>query len=86
MSPGAADRPPAYPSIASLARELDCSETTVRELVDRGILPKPIKLTNGTVRWRWADVEAALTALAPGPGGLAGGDAFMEGIKNVAAR
>jgi len=76
------DRPPAYLSCASLARELDCSETTVRDLVGRGLLPKPVRLTNGTVRWRWADVDAALTSLAVGE--LAGSDPFMEGVKNVA--
>jgi predicted DNA-binding transcriptional regulator AlpA len=83
--PTSADRPPAYLSIASLARELDLhSETTVREMVARGILPKPVKLTNGTVRWRWADVDAALAALAAAEGALAGADPFMEGLKNVA--
>jgi predicted DNA-binding transcriptional regulator AlpA len=75
------DRPPAYLSCQSLARELDCSETTVRDLVSRGILPKPIKLTGGTVRWRWAAVDAALASLAAGE---AGADPFMEGVKNVA--
>ena len=42
-------RPPSYMSCASLARELDCSESTVHELVRRGVLPKPLPLTNGTV-------------------------------------
>jgi predicted DNA-binding transcriptional regulator AlpA len=81
-----ADRPPAYLSIASLARELDCCETTVRELVSRGLLPKPIKLTNGMVRWRWADCDFSVASLAAGQGEVAGADPFMEGIKNVAAR
>ena len=80
------DRPPAYLSIASLARELDCGETTVREWVNRGILPQPIKLPSGSVRWRWADVDAALASLAPSQGGSAGADPFMEGVKNVVAR
>jgi predicted DNA-binding transcriptional regulator AlpA len=77
-------RPPAYLSYDSLARELDCSETTVREMVARGILPKPVKLTNGTVRFRWATVDATLASLAGGPGEAAGADPFMEGLKNVA--
>jgi predicted DNA-binding transcriptional regulator AlpA len=79
-------RPPAYLSYDSLARELDCSETTVREMVARGILPKPVKLTNGTVRFRWATVDAALASLAAGQDGLAGADPFMEGVRNVVAR
>jgi predicted DNA-binding transcriptional regulator AlpA len=57
------DRPPAYPSKATLAHELDCAESTVDELVRKGILPKPIRLTGGCVRWVWTDVELALNSL-----------------------
>jgi predicted DNA-binding transcriptional regulator AlpA len=46
----AEDRPPAYPSKSSLARELDCAESTVDELVRKGILPPPLKLSGGCVR------------------------------------
>src|SRR2546421_238087 len=38
------DRPPAYPSKSSLARELDCAESTIDELVRKGILPPPLRL------------------------------------------
>ena len=75
-------RPASYLSCASLARELDVSETTVREFVDRGLLPRPIKLTGGTVRWRWADVDAAVVSLMASDT-RAGADPFMEGVKNV---
>jgi predicted DNA-binding transcriptional regulator AlpA len=56
-------RPPAYLSKASLARELDCAESTIDALVHRGILPKPIRLTGGCVRWEWTKVELALNSL-----------------------
>jgi predicted DNA-binding transcriptional regulator AlpA len=75
-----ADRPPAYISCATLARELDVSETTIHEMVRRGVLPQPIKLSSGCVRWCWADVEAALASLsAP----KATNDPFIEGVRNV---
>lgn len=77
------DRPPSYLSCASLARELDVSESTVTEMVKRGVLPKPIKLSSGTVRWRWAAVEIALASLADGADGQASTDPFMVGVKNV---
>ena len=57
------ERPPAYPSKASLARELDCAESTVDELVRKGILSKPLRLTGGCVRWCWTEVVTALSSL-----------------------
>ncbi|MBP1859791.1 helix-turn-helix transcriptional regulator [Rhizobium herbae] len=57
-------RPPTYLSCASLARELDMSETTVRDFVEKGILPRPIKMSGGVVRWRWGDVQSALGGVA----------------------
>jgi predicted DNA-binding transcriptional regulator AlpA len=75
--------PPAYLSCASLARELDCSETTIHELVRRGVLPKPLRLSSGTVRWRWADVEAALLQLIEAMAAGSVSDPFLEGVENV---
>lgn len=75
-------RPPAYLSCASLARELDMSETTIREMVNRGILPQPIRLSGGCVRWCWADVQAALGSLSVG-GHDRGIDPFLAGVQNV---
>lgn len=77
------ERPPSYLPCADLARELAVSESTVRELVARGVLPKPIKLSPGCVRWCWAEVQVALASL----GGSAGSssDPFLTGVKNVAA-
>lgn len=58
------DRPPAYVSRSTLARELDMSESTVDEMVRRGVLPRPLRLSSGCVRWRWATVELALDSLS----------------------
>ncbi|OWJ72510.1 transcriptional regulator [Haematobacter massiliensis] len=73
----AGNRPPSYVSKATLAAELDLSESTIDSLVDRGILPKPIRL-GGSVRWCWAQVDASLSPLS-GPMM----DEFMSGIGNV---
>jgi predicted DNA-binding transcriptional regulator AlpA len=78
-----APRPPSYVSCSTLARELDVSESTVYEMVRRGVLPQPVKLSNGCVRWCWADVQAALGSLAPGRAEEAAADPFMLGLKNV---
>lgn len=74
-------RPSAYLSKASLARELDISESTVDEMVRRAVLPKPVKLSAGCVRWSWTAVEQALATL----GGSAddGADPFMKGARNA---
>ncbi len=71
-------RPPSYVSKATLAAELDMSESTVNSYVKRGVLPKPIQWDCGSVRWCWADISAALTSLASGDE-----DKFMEGVANV---
>src|SRR5262245_24980697 len=53
----------AYLSRASLAAALDTSVSTVDELVRRGILPRPIKLSDRCVRFRWETVDQALVSL-----------------------
>ena len=71
------DRPPSFVSKATLAAELDISETTVDALVQRGVLPKPVRV-GGSVRWSWAQVDACLCATnAPEA------DPFMQGVSNV---
>lgn len=77
-----AHRPPAFMSVATLARELDCSESTVHEMVRRGVIPRPIKLSGGCVRWHWPDVQQALIAMAPASA-AATADPFMAGVRNV---
>jgi predicted DNA-binding transcriptional regulator AlpA len=69
-------------SKATLATALDVSESTVEELVRRGVLPKPLKLTPGCVRWSWAAVERALASLAGTSDDAA--DPFMTGARNAA--
>lgn len=76
------DRPPSFLSRATLAVELDISESTVDEMVRRGVLPKPVKLSNGCVRWSWMAVESALASLAGTSDD--GGDPFMAGAKHAA--
>jgi predicted DNA-binding transcriptional regulator AlpA len=76
------DRPSAYLSRASLAHELDMAESTVDEMVRRGVLPKPVKLSSGCVRWSWTAVEQALASLSGA--GDDGGDPYMKGAKNAA--
>ncbi len=53
-----------YLSRASLATALQISESTVDEMVRRGVLPRPVRLSSGCVRWRWASVDQALASLA----------------------
>lgn len=63
-----------YLSCASLADALDVSESTIHEMVRRGVLPQPIRLSPGCVRWRWEDVDAALRKLSP-----PGNDPYLAG-------
>jgi predicted DNA-binding transcriptional regulator AlpA len=78
------DRPPSYLSCASLARELDVSETTVHEMVRRGVLPQPVKLSTGCVRWCWADVQMALGSLSVSRAtGAAVDDPFLAGARDA---
>ncbi|KUF11703.1 helix-turn-helix transcriptional regulator [Pseudoponticoccus marisrubri] len=71
------DLPPAFPSKATLAAELDISESTVDEWVKRDFLPKPIR-RGGAVRWCWAEVAACLHPQTNGDT-----DQFMAGLDNV---
>lgn len=79
----APSRPPSYVSCATLARELDVSESTVHEMVRRGVLPQAVKLSSGCVRWRWADVEMALCSMSANRVSDAANDPFLEGLRNV---
>ena len=53
----------AYLSRKSLATQLEIGESTVDEMVRRGVLPKPVRLSAGCVRWRWESVDRALLSL-----------------------
>ncbi|MCC5968406.1 MAG: transcriptional regulator [Pararhodobacter sp.] len=72
------DRPPSFVSKATLAAELELSESTIDSYVQRGILPKPIRV-GGSVRWDWESVVAALSARSDS----SEGDPFMKGVANV---
>lgn len=53
---------PEYMSKRTLAAALDIAESTVDEFVRRGVLPHPVRLSSGCVRWRWETVDQALVA------------------------
>ena len=76
------ERPPAYLGKATLAAELDIAESTVDEMVRRGVLPKPLRLSSGCVRWCWRDVENALASLKEG-GNTLPTDPYAMGAANV---
>jgi predicted DNA-binding transcriptional regulator AlpA len=73
---------PAFPSKSRLAAELDMAESTVDEMVKRGVLPPPIRLSTGCVRWRWADIESALASLNNGRA-TEKADPYAAGADNV---
>ncbi|HRK09495.1 MAG TPA: helix-turn-helix domain-containing protein [Thauera sp.] len=60
-----ADLPAALIAARTGAELLDISERQWHRLVQRGLLPKPIRLGRNT-RWKLAEVEAALEAIVPG--------------------
>lgn len=68
-------------SRSKLALALDISESSVDEFVRRGVLPQPVRLSTGCVRWRLEDVKSALAKLA---GGTDHSDPFLAGIRNAA--
>jgi predicted DNA-binding transcriptional regulator AlpA len=80
---------PAFPSKSRLAVELDMAESTVDEMVKRGVLPSPVRLSTGCVRWCWADVVTAMQSLKdgtiPAKDGTpqASSDPYMAGAQNV---
>lgn len=80
---------PAFPSKSRLAAELDMAESTVDEMVKRGVLPTPVRLSTGCVRWCWAEVETALASLKHGTSAGRDGhmppsaDPYIVGVLNV---
>lgn len=73
----------AYPDKATLAAELCVSKSTVEDLVRRGVLPQPLKLSPGCLRWDWADV---VRALAKFKGAGEDSDPFMAGARDACSR
>lgn len=76
------NRPPSMMSAASLANELDISESSVRDMVRRGLLPPPIVLTPGVVRWNWETVQAFLGARQTNR--LVADDPYLAGAHHAA--
>lgn len=72
-------RPSSFMKRATLAAELDMSESTIDTYVQRGLLPKPVRV-GGLVLWYWPHVEAALLAAGSAEHG---DDPFMRGVDNV---
>jgi predicted DNA-binding transcriptional regulator AlpA len=72
----------AYPSRATMARLFDCSESTIDEMVKRGVLPPLIKLSSGCVRWDWAEVRVFINGLKTN-GTTTITDPFILGLTNV---
>jgi predicted DNA-binding transcriptional regulator AlpA len=64
-----------------LAWELSVSESTIDDFVRRGVIPAPIRLTDGCVRWWWSAVESALASV----GETGNIDPYMMGAANAAA-
>lgn len=78
-----AERRPAFMACSTLAHELDVSETTVHEMVRRGVLPRPVKLSSGCARWCWDDVQRALGSLSKTAATGEPVDPFMAGAFNA---
>ena len=82
-------RVPAFPSKSRLAAELDMAESTVDEMVKRGVLPPPVRLSTGCVRWCWVEVETALASLKHATSQVRDGhmppssDPYLAGAQNV---
>jgi len=53
-----------YLRVKSVAKRLDVSKSTIWRLVQRGILPKPLKLSQRTTVWKAEDVDAAIEKIA----------------------
>lgn len=76
------ERPSAFLGRAALAAELDIAESTVDEMMRRGVLPQPYELSGGCVRWKWIEVEEALACRKRG-GNNPPADPFLAGASNV---
>jgi hypothetical protein len=79
---GAGVRPPSYMSRKELAWEFSVSETTIEAFVRRGIIPPPILLSAGCVRWSWEAVQERLAAASDT---MDDADPYMTGAANAAA-
>ena len=87
--------PPEYVSLETLAYRLDCPVATIERYVREGVLPRPRRI-GALVRWRFAEIEAAIEAGVAGaaasasrtvvaPNGVVGSEAdpFLLGVSRV---
>ena len=71
----------AYVTREEGAAELRISPSTSDDLVDRGVLPRPVHRLGTIKRWRWEDVDSRLRnddAKSPEP--------FFRGVSNGTAK
>lgn len=54
----------------------------VDDLVRRGVLPPPVKMSPGLLRWSWESVQMALASLE-GRANDAAFDPYLEGARNA---
>lgn len=74
-------RTPVYVTREIGAAELVISPETWDRWVESGVLPPPVKkIPDGTVRWRWSDVERKLSDEDTEP---AANDPFMDGARRM---
>lgn len=74
--------PEPYLTRAALAKALMIGESTVDDMVRRGVIPRPVKLSSGCVRWRWETVDRALASLQ-GAGEAVQNDDIQAGISRA---
>jgi predicted DNA-binding transcriptional regulator AlpA len=70
-------------SRADLATAIGVSESTVDEMVKRGVLPKPMRLSEGCVRWSVDAVRDALASLEGRSENTPAIDPFSAGVRRV---
>ena len=75
---------PPYMKRSTLAGYLDFAESTVDELVDCGVLPRPYRLKSSVVRWNRDECDAAIKSLRGNANPASATDAYMAGVANVA--
>jgi excisionase family DNA binding protein len=56
--------PPDWVTADTLAYLIECSRSSIDEWVKSGILPRPVRISGTSLRWRRADVDAWLQARA----------------------
>ena len=74
-----AEYPYAYVGRETLAQLLDVAPSTVDDLVERGVLPKPYHLSAHVVRWEFQQVQMAIRSMRKDNTS----DPYLQGVRNV---